>query len=433
MSTIFLQSCVERLIAQVSCTTPFYAVCSPFDRTAVQGRRLREQEHRMWQDLLPEADEDLDMVVARLMRNLGRGETYLKNTLEAHRRLLELPQLKALQEQMHHLDLERLKAIDLTLCKADFDVAEHVSIIDRELTAYLTPIRTNQLLPSAAQIRRRINDILTTLDDSISGDDSPEDRPDSFGVLYEASEAFITLRTDPATANEIEQRVRKKAAQEDLSQAEAFLAIFRGESVPDVTLNIYRAHDVEDAPGWMPGVGFIPAGLAEEWAGRATLIRDMDKLHDKVSDAYYTPSDIRAVVVGLDGTCSYMYCQCPGTRAEMDHRHDHKHGGPTTASNLAVLCPVHHNIKTDGRVRYLIDPDTRDKYFLFDDGTWVVSEAEGPLTPKNRNWVQTVAQRTAKRRARIRTESQAKKAAETLTHPPPPEEPTGNPWADSLP
>ncbi|GAB2514384.1 hypothetical protein GCM10027031_21480 [Corynebacterium atrinae] len=84
-------------------------------------------------------------------------------------------------------------------------------------------------------------------------------------------------------------------------------------------------------------------------------------------------------------------------------------------------------MKTDRRVTYVMDPVTRRKYFLFDDGSWAESEGDGPLAPSERRWMQTVSQRITKRRARIRSESQTQKTEQIEREgpppPPPPEEP----------
>ncbi|WP_290220706.1 HNH endonuclease signature motif containing protein [Corynebacterium atrinae] len=129
----------------------------------------------------------------------------------------------------------------------------------------------------------------------------------------------------------------------------------------------------------------------------------------------------------MDGTCAVGGCDTPAHRAQMDHRVNHADGGPTTAANLAALCVKHHAMKTDRRVTYVMDPVTRRKYFLFDDGSWAESEGDGPLAPSERRWMQTVSQRITKRRARIRSESQTQKTEQIEREgpppPPPPEEP----------
>ncbi len=426
-SDLDFASTVEMELAKLLGPDKYYSCVSPYDRVSVQGARMRRSDYRLWQEVLPEDEADIALVVAGLKRQLGRGDGYITSALYAHQRITEMPRLRALQESMFHLDLDRLKAIDAVMSKTDTTVAENLEIIDEQITAYLTPSRANQLLPSAAQIRKKLNAIIQELDDSISTDDSSAPSEGTVDVVYDGDRAFLNVEMEPMQIKEIENRVRKLAKREKISQAEALRRLIRGEGKNDIVLDFYRATDIPDAPAWAPGVGWIPAAQAERLVQQATQTRDMDALYDKVVPDYRTPDDIRSVVIGLDGTCSDGDCLCHEDRTQMDHRIDHKDGGPTTAAHLAALCPTHHNVKTDGRVFYLIDPITRDKYFLYEDGTWVMVEAKGPLAPKAKNWLQTFSQRLANRRQRIREESQAKREAEQAAQPPPPPPPPDDP------
>lgn len=415
-----LESVVERELQQLLRPRNFYSLCSTEDSAAIRSTRIRRADHEMWQSVLPAQLEDVDLVLADLGASTGHGDMYIQSALHAHMRLLELPGLKALQERMFHLDLNRLKTIDSVLCKIDANNREHLAVIDAELTEYLTPTRPNQTLPTAHAIRTRLNAIIQTLDDSVSDDDTPEKKNEGhFSVYIDGNQGFIEVITDAVTAHEINERVRQHAASQNISHPEAFNQLVRGEAVTNVTLNVYRAKDTPGAPSWIPGVGWTSPDTAEQLTGAATEIRDMDDIRDKVSAAYATPADIRAVVIGRDGSCSYPGCTLPGIRTQMDHRVDFADGGPTTAANLSALCQRHHNIKTDGRVRYIIDPHTQEKYWLFENGRWVIDEPTGPLAPKQRHWVQTVEQRTQNRRERIRMESQARRVREKQKRPPP--------------
>lgn len=417
-----VESVVERELEQLLRPKHFYSLCSPEDPAAIRSTRIRRADHEMWQSVLPAQIEDVDLVLADLSASTGHGERYIQSALYAHMRLLELPGLKALQERMFHLDLNRLKTIDSVLCKIDANNQEHLAVLDAELTDYLTPTRPNQALPTPHAIRTRLNAIIQTLDDSVSDDDTPEKKNGGhFSVYIDGDQGFIEVITDAVTAHEINERVRQHAASHDLSYPEAFNQLVRGEGVTNVTLNVYRAKDTPGAPSWISGVDWTSPDTAEQLASEATEIRDMDEIYDKVSQAYATPADIRAVVIGRDGSCSYPGCAHPGIRTQMDHRVDFADGGPTTAANLTALCQRHHNIKTDGRVRYIIDPHTQEKYWLFENGRWVIDEPTGPLAPKQRHWVQTVEQRTQNRRERIRTESQARREKERQNQPPPPD------------
>ncbi|MFC6146929.1 HNH endonuclease signature motif containing protein [Corynebacterium nasicanis] len=416
-----MNSMVERELAKLLGPKKFYSVSSPFERASVAGRRIRQGDFELWQSMLPDLEDDYQVVIANLKRLMGKGEGYLSSALYAHVRINEMPRLKALQERMFHLDLERLKAIDAVMSKADVSDEDIRDVIDVELSDYLTPTRANQLLPSINDIRKKLNAIIQSLDDSISTDDSPpRDEKGSFDVTYRESDAFINVQLDPVEAKKIEMRVRKYAKAHKITEVEALQQLIAGEGTTNITLNVYQAHDVEGAPGWIPGLGYIRSSQADDLAADASVVQDMDELYDKVADTYETPDDIRAVVIGWDGTCTDPYCDCREDRTQMDHRIDYKEGGPTTAANLGPKCPTHHNVKTDGRSFYIIDPHTRDKYILYEDGTWVLVEAKGPLSLKERHWVQTVGKRVQNRRERIRSESQEKREAEKLSEPPPP-------------
>ena len=63
-------------------------------------------------------------------------------------------------------------------------------------------------------------------------------------------------------------------------------------------------------------------------------------------------------------------------------------------------------MKTDGTLKYLLDPYSGDVIWLFADGTWTINEADGPLAPKQKRWAQTVAQHITATRKRVREEAQ---------------------------
>ena len=417
---------VEQELYNLLRPSVYYSVSNPHDPVALRGARARREDYQMWQEDLPDDDADFRLVLARLRRSTGHGDGYITSAIYAHKRLEELPKLKALQERLFHLDLRRLKAIDGVLDKVDATVTAHMAVIDAEITDFLTPTRANQPLPTAGEISRKLNAIIQTLDTSVSDKDDPlPDPKDHFEVGFEGDRAFITVETDAATGLEIDLRVRKHAAAHNMSLVDAFNDLTRGEGKTSVTLSVYRAHDIPDAPGWMSGVGYVNPTLTDELVQKATKIQDMDELYDKAVKGYATPEDIKAVIIGWDGGCTEAGCNCPGHRTQMEHRINHADGGPTTAGNMSAFCQTHHNVKTDGRMIYIIDPFTREKYLLYEDGTWVLSEPRGPLSLKERHWLQTVGQRMDNRRERAREDSQDRRNLEKragLFQPPPPDD-----------
>ena len=61
-------------------------------------------------------------------------------------------------------------------------------------------------------------------------------------------------------------------------------------------------------------------------------------------------------------------------------------------SNLVTLCQHHHNIKTDRRVHYIMDPITGTIAWLHQDGTYHIDHPQGPLATHNTHWHYTWTQ-----------------------------------------
>ncbi|MEZ0075197.1 hypothetical protein ABH927_004567 [Planotetraspora sp. GP83] len=51
---------------------------------------------------------------------------------------------------------------------------------------------------------------------------------------------------------------------------------------------------------------------------------------------------------GRDRVCTYPGCRAPASRSELDHTHQHGHGGPTTDANLGAACAHDHDLRDHG-------------------------------------------------------------------------------------
>jgi hypothetical protein len=77
-----------------------------------------------------------------------------------------------------------------------------------------------------------------------------------------------------------------------------------------------------------------------------------------VGKARYTvPAAMRLWLLFRDGTCRFPGCTRPARACESDHVIDWQFGGETKVSNLASLCPSHHNIKHHTDWTYWLYPD----------------------------------------------------------------------------
>ena len=119
-----------------------------------------------------------------------------------------------------------------------------------------------------------------------------------------------------------------------------------------VVCDLATALGLADNPGWVPGYGAVPAGLARELASQAShwrrfLLDDQQQLID-VGRHTYRPSDaLREIVTARDQTCTFPGCTRPATDTDLDHRENFD-GHNTTSENLHPLCRTHHRLKTHG-------------------------------------------------------------------------------------
>ncbi|AGF72911.1 hypothetical protein A605_09545 [Corynebacterium halotolerans YIM 70093 = DSM 44683] len=395
-------------------------MCSVTDPVAVRRHRLLRAEHELWAEVLPGEIDVLDTesvatLTARLYRSTGYSETYLVDAIHAYATLAELPRLRALQDELCHLDLYRLRIISDTLLKADHDDSAMMATIDEALTDYLTPKRANQVLPNKQALRRKINQILKSLDTTIATDDKPADGDEGTDAQrYDMAvdpdgTAHLHASLDAATGTAVDTRVRAHAQAVGMTLLEALVDLLLGAEGTKVVLNMYKAGDRPDSPAYVPGAGHLSECEEERMMARVTHTRDIDAYADVEAEGYQTPETIAAYVEGRDGVCRWPGCDRPAPRCQKDHRIDYADGGPTAAGNLVSLCQHHHNEKTARRAFYLLDPETDVVYWLFDDQSWACDEPQGPLAGQSRRWQTTVGQRLTARRNRARREAQLRK------------------------
>ncbi|WP_144412256.1 HNH endonuclease signature motif containing protein [Corynebacterium uterequi] len=368
------------------------------DPAAVQYRAMKAASNSFWAAHMPSLEDDIELVIADLHRVTGLTARAIEGALFGFLRLAEMPCLSLVQEDTQVLDRTYVAAIDECLCLVT-DAAV-LAEIDYRLARYLTARTPNQDFPSVSRVRRRIREIIRQL----LPDESEKDPPDSpaepkVWVNHQddgTSLVEIILPTDRAV--EFDELLRTRARALGGSKIDAFLDILASTTVTSVTLNVYRAHDVPDAPAFIFGAGWLNAAVSRRLAERVTKVRDMDEVADKTSRAYHTPDDIRAYVTGRDGTCRMPGHNRRADTCQMDHVAEFDAGGRTRASNIESLCQRHHNMKTDGRVMTVMFEDGVILW-LFADGRWETTEPEGPLAPRQRRWVRTFGQRMAGRRA----------------------------------
>ncbi|MFP7366535.1 HNH endonuclease signature motif containing protein [Corynebacterium callunae] len=371
----------------------FYSVNNPDNPLAVQKTKLRELEHLFWQDALPEDTEDHSTAMASLATVTGVPRDYISRLSIAFATLRDLPQLEALQLELFHLDCTRLIAISNALAGIN---PTNLPEADRLLREFLTATSPNQVLPSAAAISRRIKDIRDMLDDARATGSRGTQDDVSFGVDFKPDgSAEVGATVDAVDGYIINEAVTKHAKANELTYGEAFSDILRNKIHVVVHLNLYSASDLAESPVWASGIGWLDAKAGQFWSARATKTRNMDEAAKITTDKHDPPPALRAAIIGRDGTCRFPGCSVPAHKAQVDHRIPFEEGGETSLEGTGSLCQHHHNMKTDGRINYLLDPYSGIIVWLMGDGTWSVTEPNGPLSPKNARWAQTVAQHRA--------------------------------------
>ena len=378
----------------------YYVVNDPKDPIAVRATENRKQDYLFWNEVKPSLEDDFDISCHTLATRTGLSERRTRDIIMALYRLTELPLTMALQETYYFLDFSRLITIDAVLSKLGDIPTETLERIDQELARYLTPTRPGQVLPSNTNLRRKLNGLIAVENPNSEEAEETDARNDSYFTYPSfGGKAGLAVEFDEATLIAIDEHVCKAAEEHNLSKAEALAKMLLGEieSRAKVVLHMYRAHDLEAAPAFIRGFGWISPDTADNL--HPTQTRNMDLAKEMESESYVTPPLIGAYVEGRDGVCRWPGCNRPAETCQKDHRIDHSKGGKTAGSNLASLCQHHHNIKTDGGAFYIMDPHTGDIVWLFDDGRWEYDEPQGPLAPKNKNWALTVGQAIAARRA----------------------------------
>lgn len=64
-------------------------------------------------------------------------------------------------------------------------------------------------------------------------------------------------------------------------------------------------------------------------------------------DRYHPSASQQRFLDARDPHCRFPGCRQPAKRCQLDHNHEHQHGGATRLGNLSNLCVRHHTMKTE--------------------------------------------------------------------------------------
>ena len=339
--------------------TAFYNVADPNNTFAVHSTTMIKQELGFWLSVFtPDSvDDDIDEFISSIVATTHYTRTDVSQACDVALMLHAMPHLKDYALNTGVLCLRRLHLI------YRHTLAVEPELIEPHLINLVTPISPHQQLPTPRTLAAQVRKLVLSLDPPAAHKtiDAAEEELRFRAHPNGLTTVFGALRSDKAVV--ISQVLEAISADQhcDLNEALYKLAAEHVDSC-SIVLNLWD-HDYLQGAGW----------LSDD-----CVIRDMQAASTKTSSSYITPIDIRAFVIGRDGTCRFPGCDRPAWECDMDHVISDADGGPTTAANLQALCRHCHNIKTDKLAIPTMHKDGTVEW-RFKDGTVAITHPTGPL------------------------------------------------------
>lgn len=339
----------------------YFTHCNPHNKNAMAMLELRRHAYCAWKRITDLASDDFDLMLRDITAASGVGNHKAGDIASAFYRMSDLPKLRTLATSMWQLDIDHWITIDRALDKAGAVNAHLFAAVDELLVELLTPTKPNQQMASRRTIRNRITREIDALDSSVRKDKKKESPRKTYGVNdipdFERNDTDtheIRFDTDAATAVTIDAHIREHAQQTGVSLRDATIDLLLGNAQTSVTLNCYRANDVDDAPLFVStttgaGEQTLFGAAADALANQAAKHHDMDAVANHEVTGYATTPTMRAAVTGRDGHCRYPGCtntrdHVPnGPRHRIRRRRTHHPGQP---HRTMPTPPQHQNRQT---------------------------------------------------------------------------------------
>ena len=372
----------------------FYTTNAPGNHIGQAGTYTRKTSWFLYRAILPQLDEDVDLSLTSLAKDLGISYSKLQGFLRVHFRMRQLPLVTEVQGLHWILDLTKLRIIDRELHRLENNL-DDLEAIDAALADFLTPTAPNQTVPTDAELRRFIRGFIDT---HLRPGDKEEKPQPTLRINYNPDNTTtLSLTCDSATATIIARHIDVYTNKAHTTAAQGLIDLILEDTHTSVAINTFTTNP-ETNSVYVPGAGWINLNHAPT---DNTFIRRLNA--DEV-DSYIPNADIRAYTQGRDATCRWPGCTIPATQCQLDHRIEYHQGGPTSPDNLVNLCQHHHNIKTDRRVHYILDPITGTIAWLHRDGTYQLDHPTGPLATHQTHWNHTWAKYLALQQQRSKRE-----------------------------
>ncbi|MCZ9308397.1 HNH endonuclease signature motif containing protein [Corynebacterium uberis] len=376
---------------------PGYRACNPDNPDCVFFMDNNERQVAFWKDKLRwilAQEEDFDVTRDSVAENLGMRPAKVEDYVFSVEILSHLPKVDALQESLHHLCMERVCAIGRALAS---ESNETIASLDSQIAEYVTPTRAHQHLPSPQAMYRKVRLLVREAE----GPRAPEPlKRVAASVAFEAvpgGATQIRAVVSQGAAVAIYEALSQLSSQRRCSMGQAFEELFTQQATVRCVLNFFSP-DPDSQATYLVGSGELSRQEAAYFAPLIDGYRCLDGVGEILTQRHDAPRDVAVAVRLRDGTCRYPHCS--RTRnLQLHHVIDHGLGGATTMSNLACLCPHHHNMVTFDHVRMFMG-HTGNCHWFFPDGTTTVTDPTGPLAqPRPRQWRVSLTDAREHRRA----------------------------------
>jgi hypothetical protein len=119
----------------------------------------------------------------------------------------------------------------------------------------------------------------------------------------------------------------------------------------NITMDLPTALGMADNPAELAGYGPIPASVARTLSADAKWRRFITdpltgNLLDYGRETYVPPQPLVDFLTARDRICRFPGCSQPSRISDIDHAIPWEKGGPTSPTNLGLLCRRHHRMKT---------------------------------------------------------------------------------------
>lgn len=183
----------------------FYTTNAPGNHIGQAGTYTRKTSWFLYRAILPQLDEDVDLSLTSLAKDLGISYSKLQGFLRAHFRMRQLPLVTEVQGLHWILDLTKLRIIDRELHRLENNL-DDLEAIDAALADFLTPTAPNQTVPTDAELRRFIRGFIDTHLRPGDKEEKPQptlrinynpDNTTTLSLTCDSATATITARTWP--------------------------------------------------------------------------------------------------------------------------------------------------------------------------------------------------------------------------------------------